>query len=109
MALIAVQQTTLVGLKPAYSAAAELGDKFVNSGNCVLFVKNGAVAARTVTIDSVAACDQGHDHNIAVAVPASEERMIGPFNRVRFNDVDGNVNMTYDDHTDVTLAIIEVP
>lgn len=109
MAALTVQSIALTGLTPAYTAAAELGDTFVNNGKTFLVVKNANVGvARTVTINSLVNCNFGTDHDITVSVPASSEEWIGPFSRTRFNDSDGAAGVTYDDETDVTVAAIEL-
>lgn len=46
---------------------------------------------------------------MAVAVPDGEERIIGPFSKNRFDDVDGKVQVTYSAVTSVTVAVVEVP
>lgn len=110
MAQLTVQQTSLDGLNPAYAAADVAGDALANNGSTVLHVKNGDASSHTVTIASQVAnpppgtVAQDQD----VAVPAGEERIIGPFNRSAFNDSDGNVQVTYDDVTSVTVAAISV-
>ncbi len=110
MAAITVQNITLAtSLTPTFAAASELGDYFANTGKIFLYIKNAdTVAARTVTIASQVACNQGTTHDITVTVPTESEEMVGPFPVTRFNDADGMVQVTYDDHTDVTIRAISV-
>ena len=109
MGLLTVQNVSLDGLKPSFAAAAEDGDTFVNNGRTFLHVKNADVdVTRTVTINSLVDCNQGHDHNIEVEIPKEEERIIGPFSPSRFNSNTGVVSVTYDDHSDVTVAAISL-
>jgi hypothetical protein len=113
MAKLTVQKITAAGLKPVYSAAAELGDTVDQSPGADVFlhVKNGAVAARTVTIEakntSKAVPNWGTlaAANIAVAIPAGEERMIGPF---PFGPYSSELAITYSDEASVTLAAIRM-
>jgi len=112
MAELTVQQIDLEGLEAAFVAADEEGDSFVNDGRVFLHVKNGALASVTVTIDSVVLCDQGHDHDINVVVPAageeeSGERLIGPFPK-RFNDENNMVSVAYSAASDVTVAAVRL-
>lgn len=116
MAELTVQQIDLEGLEASFVAADEEGDSFFNDGRVFLHVKNGALASVTVTIDSVVLCDQGHDHDIQVEIPAfndgegtedSGERLIGPFPK-RFNDENNMVNVAYSDESDVTVAAIRL-
>ncbi len=110
MATLSVQNIDLTGLKPTYANATALGDEFVNTtGRVFLHVKNGDATDKTVTIASQKTCDQGETHNIAVAIPASEERLIGPLTTGRFNDGDGKVQVTYSAVTSVTVAAIQIP
>jgi hypothetical protein len=109
MANLNVQKIELSGLNPSYVAAAAGGDEFVNSGRAFIHVKNGGASSIDVTVDSQTPCSQGYDHDAVVAVPASEERMIGPFPKDRFNDASEKVQITYSDVTSVTVAAIEVP
>ena len=109
MSSLTVQNISLDGLKPIFVAATEEGDTFVNNGRTFLHVKNAdTVAERTVTINSLVECNQGHDHDIEVEIPKEEERIIGPFSPSRFNSNTGEVSVTYDDHSDVTVAAISL-
>ena len=109
MADLSVQTISLSGLNPTYGAAAAGGDAFVNSGREYLHVKNGGGASIDVTVDSQAQCNQGYDHNAVVAVPASGERLIGPFPKARFNDANEKVQIAYSAVTSVTVAAVRLP
>ena len=109
MAALAVQTVSLAGVTPAYVAGAEAGDTFYNDGRTFLHVKNGnGAASRTVTINSLVNCSQGHDHDIAVVVPLSSEKMIGPFPTSRFNNSSNVASVTYSDEADLTIAAIKL-
>jgi len=109
MATLDVQRVILAGLTPSYDNAAVGGDEFVNSGRAFIHVKNGGGTSIDVTVDSQTSCNQGVDHDAVVPIPASEERMIGPFRQDRFNDTAGKVQIAYSGVTTVTIAVIEVP
>ncbi len=109
MAVLAVQQISRAGLDAALAAAAAGGDAFPNTGRVFLRVANAHIsAARTVTIASqlpAGAIPQGAAKtDIAVAVLATEERWIGPFDPAAFNDANGRVVVTYDDEADLTVG-----
>jgi len=110
---LVVKTVVLTGLDPdtpAYVAATEGGDLCPNDGRTFLHFKNGATQETTVTIDSLAACDQGADHNAVVVLPVSEDRMIGPFPRGRFNNAAGKLAITYAGGVvNLTVAAISVP
>lgn len=102
MAELAVVNTSLTGATPAYVAASAGGDTFDNSGKEVLRVKNASAAAITVTVDSVAKCSQGFDHDAGGSVPAGGERLFGPFPVGRFGL---SPSITYTAVTSVTVAV----
>ncbi len=109
MALLTVQTVTKDGITATYAAAAAAGDTFANNGKTFIIVKNANVStARTVTIDSLTSCNYGHDHNIAVSVPASSEKWIGPFETTRFNSAAGIVTATYSSEADLTVAAVSI-
>lgn len=91
-------------------AAAGGGDQFSNTGRELFYIKNGGGGGITVTFDSPATCSfagaalAAHDN--VVSVGAAEERLIGPFPAVRFNDGNGNVQVSYSGVTTVTVAVI---
>lgn len=108
MAALTVQSAALAGTALTYASAGGAGDTFVNNGRTVLYVKNTSlISAGTVTIDSVTPCDQGSDHNIAVALTANTEAMIGPFNEKRFNGSGQTVSVSYSGGT-ITVAAVNV-
>lgn len=109
MADLTVQVISLLGIVPSYAAAAVGGNAFLNSGREYFHVKNGSAASIDVTVDSVAPCNQGFDHNVVVAVAASAEKLIGPFPKSRFNDAAEKVQVTYSAVTTVTVAAVRLP
>lgn len=107
MANLTVQRVQLNGIDPVFNSADVAGDSFVNDGRVVLHVKNSDVSDKTVTVDSVAPCNQGSFHDLLVTIPAGDERLIGPFSVQRFNDSNNKVNITYSAVTSVTVAVIK--
>ncbi len=108
MAALSVQAASLTGLSPTFGSAAEGGDSFSNSGREYIHVKNGHSGSQTVTVNSQTLCNYGSDHDVAVAIPAGEERIIGPFPKDRFNDAGGLVQLTYSGVTALTIAVVRV-
>jgi len=109
MATLSNQIVTLAAITPSYAACAAGGDEFVNSGRDFIHIKNGHTSPQTVIMNSQAACDQGFDHDVSIAVTNAQERMIGPFPKGRFDDAGGKVQLTYSGVTALTIAIIRVP
>lgn len=110
MATLTKQTIDRDGLKPSYSAAASGGDQWANGGRDMIHVKNGDTASHTVTVASqLSSFPQGASKSdVAVSVPAGEERFIGPFAKGAFNDSAGNTQITYDAVTSVTIAVMEL-
>lgn len=110
MAVLTVQSIVRAGLTDAGGAAASAGgDSFANNGKRFLRVINAnGAATRTVTIASqlaAAAIPQGAAaSNLAVVVPISGEKWIGPFDPASFNDANGRVVFTYSSEADLTVA-----
>ena len=116
MATLTIQTVTEAGIEPTYAAVAGGGDVVANlRGDVVLHVKNGAGASMTVTVTaqqttkSVPGFGALTKASVAVAVPAGEERLIGPFPKSAFNNASGNLAITYSSPTTVTIAALRVP
>jgi len=108
MAVLTVQDVIAAGITPSYAAASAAGDSFPNDGRTVIHVKNGDTVAHTVTIISATTCNQGFQHNIQVTVNAGTDKIIGPFAPKRFNNDQGQVSVTYDAVTAVTVAALQI-
>ncbi len=106
MAVLSIQDVTTAGLNPSFVAANVGGDSFPNDGQTSFRIKNGGAASITVTVNSVAPCNYGFDHDIAVTVGIGADITIGPFSKARFNNSAGQVGVTYTDVTSVTVAAI---
>ena len=109
MAVLTVQDISRAGLNPSLAAAAAGGDAFPNAGRAFLRVKNAhATVARTVTVASqlpAGAIPQGAvKTDLAVSVPATQERWIGPLDPAAFNDANGRVVVTYSTEADLTVG-----
>jgi len=110
MANISVVTVVQAGIAPpTLTAAAGGGDAFVNDGRTYFHVANGGGSPINVTIDSQAPCNQGQSHDVVVAVPAGEARLIGKFNQHRYNDSTGKVQVTYSAVTSVTVGAVSIP
>lgn len=114
MATLTVESIVEAGLNATDNAAAGGGDAIPNSGAEVLHVKNGGGASITVTVTAQQTAQQVPGFgamtkaDAAVAVPAGEERFIGPFPKGAFNDSGGLAQITYSGVTSVTVAALKV-
>ena len=113
MATLAVETIVEAGLAATYNAAAAAGDDFVNDGaeRQFLHVKNAdAAVTRLITVTAAVSTTTKPGFgalsraNIAVTVPISGERFIGPFPLIAF----GDPAITYDDESSVTVAVLKI-
>lgn len=113
MATLTVQQIDEDGLEASYDAASAGGDDFQNSpaGRIFLHVKNGDASSHTVTVAANESTIQIDGlgtvtkDDASVAIPAGEERFLGPFAYGAFGS---SPAITYDAVTDVTIAAIKI-
>jgi len=82
-------------LTPAGVTVDDAGNWFTNNGRIFLDILGGTSGGFLVTIDSVAPCNQGVDHNVTVTPVASQRYLVGPFPRSRFDDISNKVNITF--------------
>jgi hypothetical protein len=74
--------STSVGLDHATMLATAMtaSQTFTNDGRTFLYVTNGAGSSPLiVTVNNVALCDHGFDHDVVFTVPVASGRMVGPF------------------------------
>jgi len=107
MAALTPQTTTRAGIEPTYEACGAGGDEFANAGGELVHIKNGAGAEQIMTIVSQATVDGLAVADRTVAIPAGEERVVGPFPTATYNDGDGLVQLTYDAVVTLTIGIIK--
>lgn len=109
MATLTKQTIAPTGIAPTFVAASAGGDKVTPGGDTIIHVKNGSGGSITVTVDSTRPCSFGFDHDLVVAVPAGQERMVGPLPADRYaSPTDGLVAVTYSGVTSLTVAAIAV-
>jgi len=107
-ATLTVQEISLAGITPSYTAAEGDGNSFANDGDVFLQVKN-AGSEITVTIQTPAKVGGVDVEEITVVVPATTgDKMIGPFEPTIFNQSGGVVYVDYSAVTSVTVAAIKL-
>lgn len=107
MAILATVQPTFAGVLLGAVAAAGGGDKFLNDGSVLFYVKNGGGSAVTVTVEASGMPGGLSLTDPAISVAAGAEKIAGPFNPTLFNDATGYVNVTYSGVTSVTVSPIK--
>ena len=105
MAVLTVQEISRAGLNPSYSAAAAGGDEAPNDEITFLHVKNGSGGSIDVTIQTPGTIDGLAITDRTVAVPASGERMIGPFPASVYG---ATLTISYSGVTSLTIAAIRM-
>ena len=108
MATLTAQSVVPTGLNPTYSSAAGGGDEFANTGEQVAHIKNGGAGAINVTFVTAATSGGLAIADQVINIPASGERLCGPFNQNLYNDSNNRVQITYDGVDTVTIAIFKV-
>lgn len=114
MSELTVNKIVEGGLLESLSAADAGGDSFKNEAfNVFLKVDNADASGKTVTItpnqSSTTAPGFGvvDKDPVVVVVAAGTSQLIGPFAEV-FNDINGDVNVSYDAVTSVTVGAFKV-
>lgn len=113
MATLTVEDITESGVDATYNAAAAAGDDFANDSSSRIFahVKNGAGTSVTITCTpeetskSVPGFGTMTKSGISVAIPAGEDRFIGPFPITAYGSTP---LIEYSSETSVTVAILKV-
>ena len=102
-------------LREANKAAANSGgDSFPNDGKTLLLVQNTDASSHTATVTAQKTSQQVPGigamtkSNIAQAIAAGDEAIIGPFPPSMFNDVNGLVQITYSAATGMKVLPIRL-
>lgn len=114
MAELAAQRPTVTGIDPTFTAASAGGDHVIppvrgGRARLLIHVKNGDAAAHTVTIDDPRsgspAGATAFDPDVAVSVPAGDERVILLDPLERFVGDDGRIDLAYSAATGMSVAV----
>lgn len=114
MTAMTLQKITGAGLLASYAAVAD-GDTIPAGGSDRVFlhVKNGDTGSINVTVAATRATATVPGvgtltvPDIVVAVPAGEDRMIGPFPPA-YTAADGTVTVNYDSVISITAAALDL-
>lgn len=102
--LLSVQEITGSGGVPTFVPAAAAGNHFVNDGRVMLEFVNGHTAPITITINSIAPCNQGFDHDLVFTVVNGTRWRTPPLDPGRFNNAAGHTSITYSIVTALTVG-----
>ncbi len=103
----AIKTILKAGLTPTYTGSLSTGSnyQFLNDGRTYIHIINGGGSPDTVTVVSQAIEDGLAVADLAVVVPAGEERVLGPFNTRIYNDASGLLNFGHSFITSVTQGV----
>lgn len=101
MAVLTVAEIVSAGIDPALVAAGAGGDSFPSTGQEFLYVTNGDSSSTTVTVDTPQTVAGLAVANLAVVVPATSSRLIGPFVSATFSST---ISLTYSSVTSLTVG-----
>lgn len=104
MAVLTVSQSVVD--RALTTVAAATGDQFPNDGAVVLYVKNAGVSSRTITLTPGGPVVGLALTPVTVVVGVGQERVIGPFEPLYWNDANGMVNIGYSSLLGVTVAAL---
>lgn len=105
---LSVQRITRDGVEPTYTAAVADGHAFANqNGDVFVHVKNTDAASKTITFITPRTVEALAVADLAVTVPANEERFVGRFPTGTYNQDDATVHVDYSDVTGVTVAALK--
>jgi hypothetical protein len=107
---LSVQEIVRTGLDPSYEAANTDGESVANDGRTFVHVDNASGGSINVTVVHPGTVDGLAVADLVVAVPAGEDRMIGPF-PARFNQTGSDAGKLYVDFSavaSVTVAALRV-
>jgi hypothetical protein len=106
MAVLTVQEIGRAGVTPSFTSAAGGGDTCPNDEKTFLEVKNGGGASIDVTVETPGTVDGLAITDRVVAVPASGDKMIGPFPKQYYS---ATLDITYSAVTSVTIGAFRLP
>jgi hypothetical protein len=105
MAALTLSNPTGAGTVEAYQNANAGGDSFPIPGPLVIKMKNASGANRTVTLVGQKQCNQGFTHSVAIGPIATGTTVdVAVNDRDRFADVNGKIQMTYDNEAGLSFA-----
>lgn len=108
MATVQSERIQIAGTEATYNAASGGGDKVAGGDDVVLHVKNADASSHDVTIVTPGTVAGQAIGDVTVAVPAGEERFIGPLTPAHFEGSDGLVSITWSATTGMTFAAVRV-
>ena len=89
---------------PVFVPAADTGDTFRNSQATELIVWNDTAGSVVLTVTAKSRCNFKFLDHQTHTIPAQTLTAIRPFKSQRFNDANGLVHISFDDHTNIQVS-----
>lgn len=100
------EAVSLAGLAPTYHAAEAGGDTVPTGDHVALHIRNDSAGSVTATITTPGNVSGLAIDDLAVAVPAGEDRFIGPLRRDLFGGAGGVAAIGWSASASVTFAVL---
>lgn len=108
MATITAQTPARSANPITFSNAEAGGDKFLNTGREYLIIRNAGGSPVNVTVTTPVTTDGLAVSDRVIAIGAGATHFLGPWPKGVYNDGDNFVNLAWETHTDMSLAVIKV-
>jgi hypothetical protein len=105
MPVLTSQVVSIAGTAPSYAAASAGGDTVAAGEDVFVLVRNASGSSVTLTVTTPGTHHSLDVDDLAVAIPAGEERLVGPLTADLFGD---QVQLAYSATTQVTVAAVQV-
>lgn len=89
------------------ASAGGAGDTWANTGQELLLVDNQNVGTVVLTLDIQATVDGETISDKTVSIATGEFMVLGPFDTAKYSDSSGNMNISFDDETNVSVAVVK--
>lgn len=109
MATLVVQTVTPAGITPTLNTPSA-SDVFANDGNIMLRYVNGNASTLNVAVvtQQVVGSTSLAVADLPLVLTTGTNGCIGPFNKAIYNDSSGNVTITHDVTSSVTVELFKV-
>lgn len=104
---LAPNSLAATAFSPASCAAG--GDQVANDGRTILYFKNTDSSTVTVTLATGGTVQGIALADLAFTIAQNAEKIVGPFDRLLWNDANGYLQITYSAVTGMTVAAIRIP
>lgn len=106
----AVQSVSDAGIVPTKNAGLSASDEYLitNDGNTIIIIENGGAEPTDVTIVTPGTSGGLAIEDRKVTVANATEKIIGPFNKSRYNDAKEQIHVKLSKVTTVTMQVVSL-